>query len=333
MRNILKFSLIFIAIFSIIIYSAIPSLGASSISICNLYKKSEKQKRTKELTNYCDNKYYGEQDQGAPISFFENAKPIQKTEPVKWDKLDEGLYLGEFYSTKKSNAPISPIIILKISPKFYSFILMSASENEGKARTLKQWCNQFNAVAAINASMYLKENNLKSTGYMKNYNYFNNPDINNSFGAFMAFNPIDDSLPYVQIIDRYHQPWKKLIGKYNTVIQNYRMISLHGENVWKLTDKAYSTTAVGMDKDGNVLFIYSMSPHTTYDLNNVLLSLPIKIKNAMYVEGGQEANLYIKNQKRMSEKKEGYKSDFTEHNNKKSVWKVPNVIGIVKRKR
>ncbi|MGA1869800.1 MAG: phosphodiester glycosidase family protein [bacterium] len=256
-----------------------------------------------------------------------------EVESAHWDKLDEGLYLGEFYPEQKSAITDYPIIILKISPQHYSFKLMSASENGGKTRTPKQWCEEFDMLAAINASMYLKDHNLKSTGYMRNFTHINNPDVNNSFGAFMVFNPTNTLLPQVQIIDRYKQDWRELTKKYNTVIQNYRMISLDRENVWKQTNKAHRTTSVGVDNDGNVLFIFSRSPYATHDFNNILLTLPINIKNAMYVEGGPEANLYITNQWEEIEKIGRDETEFSKHENPKSGWKVPNVIGIVKRRK
>lgn len=246
-----------------------------------------------------------------------------------WQKLDEGLYLGEFDSPQKSKVGNYKIIILKIEPSFYSFKLLSASEHGGKSLTAKEWCNRYDLVAAINASMY-KGDYRTSTGYMKNFKHLNNPHINKKFGAFMVFNPINSSVPKVQIIDRYHQDWKSLIEKYNTVVQNYRMISVKQTNVWKQQQKIYSTAAIGIDKKGNVLFIFSRSPYSTYDFNNILLSLPINIYNAMYVEGGPEASLYLNVRDNELEWVGSYETGFNENDDNRVAWPIPNVIGIVK---
>ncbi|MBU4427134.1 MAG: hypothetical protein KKB35_10415 [Proteobacteria bacterium] len=120
--------------------------------------------------------------------------------------------MGEFASTLKSSISNFPITILKINPEFYSFKLLCASEHDGNMRTAKQWCNEFGLLAAINASMYQDTDPLKSTGYMKNYNHINNPHINPAFGAFMAFNPVDSSLPEPRFVDRRLQKdWKAQI--------------------------------------------------------------------------------------------------------------------------
>lgn len=258
---------------------------------------------------------------------------ISIAESKVWQKLDDGLYLGEFDSPQKSPICNYPITILKIDPKLYSLKLLSASEHDGKGRTAKQWCKEFGLIAAINASMY-REDYKTSTGYMKNYKHVNSAAINTSFGAFMAFNPANSSVPSVQIIDRYHQNQKDLIKDYNTVIQNYRMITLTGKNAWKkkVDEKIYSTAAIGIDKNGNVLFIFSRAPYSTHDFNNILLKLPIDLKNAMYVEGGPEATLYAQADGKDREWIGSYETDFTEHDDNKSAWQIPNVIGIVKRK-
>ena len=256
-----------------------------------------------------------------------------KAESQLWQMLDDGLYLGKFDSPVKSRISNFPITILKINPEFYSFKLLCASEHDGNMRTAKQWCNEFGLLAAINASMYQDTDPLKSTGYMKNYNHINNSHINPAFGAFMAFNPIDSSLPESRFVDRRLQKdWKAQIEKYHTVVQNYRMISKGKRKGWPQQKKLYSTAAVGMDKDNNVLFIHSPAPYSTHDFINILLSLPIDIDSAMYLEGGPEATLYI-SPKDIQAKSEGrYGTLFGKNFSDLSSLTLPNVIGIVKRK-
>lgn len=248
-----------------------------------------------------------------------------------WQELGKGLYLGEFKSGQQSPVCNYPIVIVKIDPKSYALRLLSASEHGSPLRTARGWAEEFGLLAAVNASMY-REDRRTSTGYMKNFKHVNNGQINPKFGAFMAFNPINSRVPSVQIVDRYNQDWKRLITQYNTVIQNYRTISLRGNNVWKQSKKIYSTACVGVDKDGHVLLIHSRSPFSVHDLNHTLLGLPLAIKNAMYVEGGPEASLYIKAGGREREWVGSYETNFAEHDDNRSAWGIPNVIGILKRK-
>jgi len=249
-----------------------------------------------------------------------------------WKSIDKGFAYGEFQSPSTAVPGKSyPFVVLRIDPKIYHFKLLCASQHEGKLRTVKQWCRDFRLLAAINASMYKKDNYVQSTGYMKTSAHINNPSINQRFGAFMVFDPLKSSLPRVQIIDRYYQDWGKWVGQYGTVIQNYRLISLKRENLWKPSQKMYSTAVVGIDKMGRVLFIFCRMPMSTHDFNNAILALPLDIKNAMYVEGGPEATLYFSSGGHEKEWVGSFETNFLESDENHIAWRVPNVIGVVKR--
>lgn len=168
---------------------------------------------------------------------------------------------------------------------------------------------------------------------MRNDKHRNNSYINPAFGAFLCFNPVDASLPAIQIVDRRLQKdWNRVIKRYKTVVQNYRMISDGKKMGWPQREEIYGSAAIGMDKDNHVLFILSRSPFSTHDLIHILLSLPIHIRSAMYVEGGPEATLYM----RVHDKEMTFvgtcEADTSESEALKSAQRIPNVIGLVKRK-
>jgi hypothetical protein len=254
-------------------------------------------------------------------------------EPQVWQELTPGLYLGLFDPEMRSKICNHKVVILKIDPKLHALRLLSASELDRKPRTAKEWCKEFALLAAINASMYQNMEPLRSTGYMRNERYLNNAYINPAFGAFLCFDPVDTSLPPVQIVDRRLQmDWKQVIKGYKTVVQNYRMISDGKKMGWPQREEIYGSAAIGMDKDNHVLFILSRSPFSTHDLIQILLSLPIQIKSAMYVEGGPEATLYMRVHGKEMTFVGTCETDTAEGEAVKSVQRIPNVIGVMKRK-
>ena len=244
-----------------------------------------------------------------------------------WKKVDEGLYVGGFVPIDKSKINDSKITIVKINPRFYSFKLLCASEH-GKIRmTTKKWCQNYNLISAINAGMY-QEDEIKNVGYMKNFSHINNSRLNN-YKAVLAFNPIEPTVPEIQIIDLKCQDFERLRYKYQTLVQNIRMISCQQENVWSKQDKIWSMAVFGMDKSGNALFIFTEYQYSGYDFANLLLSLPISIHNAMYLEGGQEASLYFSGNGVEFERiggPAGFGSD-----NIPAARSIPNAIGIAKK--
>jgi len=241
-----------------------------------------------------------------------------------WKRIDDGLSLGEFNSQK--------ITLLRIDPKYYSFRLLCASENKKLRMTAKQWCQKNNIISAMNAGMY-QSDGMTNVGYMKNFNHMNNPRLNTKYKAVLAFNPVDDTVPEVRIIDMKCHNFEGLRDKYQTLIQGIRMISCRQENVWQKQNNLWSITAFGMDKSGNGLFIFAEPAYSVHDFINILLSLPISLYNAMYLEGGPEATLYFSGSGIEFEKIGTYDTGLNENDFLKIARPLPNVIGIVRKPR
>jgi len=246
-----------------------------------------------------------------------------------WREVDRGLYIGEFASQEKSKINDSKITIVKADPRVYSFKLLCASEHDKIKMTAKEWCQKHNLLSAINAGMY-QEDGIRNVGYMKNFGHINNPKLNVAYKAVLAFNPIEAVLPEIQIIDLKCQDFETLRSKYQTLVQNIRMISCRQENVWSKQDKIWSMAVFAIDKSGNALLIFTESPYSGYDFVYALLSLPISIYNAMYLEGGQQANLYF-SANNVEFDRIGRPISLDGSDRIPTARPIPNVIGIAKR--
>ncbi len=247
-----------------------------------------------------------------------------------WKKIDTGLYYGEFSAHRKSPVGDSKIRVLKIDPKLYSFHLANASApGEGALMSVRKWSKKQNYLAAINASLYQADHKT-SISLMKNNAHVNNPTMNKQ-KTIMAFGPKKKAVAEAIIFDRECDDIRDLKKKYLVYVQSIRMISCRGKNVWKLQKDTYSTAAIGMDKQGHILFIHVRSPYATHKLINILLKLPLDIRTAMYVEGGPQAQMYVNS----SDKEYILLGRFRSATAGKAIsyfgWPVPNVIGIRKR--
>lgn len=243
----------------------------------------------------------------------------------EWQQIDDGLFLGEFAAQNEPNENRLKITILKVDPDKYQFTLLCASEQENGPLTTKEWARRFDLIIATNAGMY-QEDNLTSAGYMKNYSHTNNPGLNR-YKAVLAFNRTDPNVPPIQIIDRECQDFDDLKTKYATLFQGIRMISCDGKNVWKQQPDKWRTAAVGIDTSGNALFIFCRTPSSVHDLINALLSLPISIHNAMYLEGGPPASLYLSG----TYSDEDVEVDLHGADDFIQPGAVPNVLGVLKK--
>jgi hypothetical protein len=252
-------------------------------------------------------------------------------EHVDWELIDDGLYIGEFESPQKSLIGDSKILIIKIDPNFYSFRLLCAGELKHSILTVKEWTQKYNLIGAINAGMFLTDY-VSNVGFMKNYNYENNPSINSKYFSVAAFNPKDSTYSeQFQIFDIDEESIDKINSKYNTVIQNLRLVKHPSLNRWSQQNKKWSEAALGQDTFGNVLFIFVRSPYSMHDLINILKSLPINIDRAQHLEGGPEASLYFSLNNLTIDKMGSFETAFSENDNNNSFWPVPNVIGFYKK--
>jgi hypothetical protein len=249
-------------------------------------------------------------------------------QPV-WRELDQGLALGEFESAGGGVSTQYRITILRIDPARFSLKLLCAKEHGRERLTTREWSRQYGLLAAVNAGMY-QQDGLTHVSFMKNFKHINNRRVSRD-NAILAFNPTDPELPEVQIIDRECQDFEGLKGKYQTLIQGIRMISCDRRNVWSPQPDKWSTAAVGMDDRGKVLFLFGQTPLTVHDFINILLSLPLGIRNAMYLEGGPQASLHVSMKGVEVDRNGSLESALDDSEGIRLVFQIPNVLGVVRK--
>jgi len=244
-----------------------------------------------------------------------------------WRELEPGLELGEFVSPVKAKSGDSTIRIVRVAPETWDLVLLNTSApGEGDLHTTAEWCELHDCVAAVNASMYQTDRR-RSVSLMRTRDHVNNSYVSKD-NTVLAFDRLDDGVPPVQIIDRTCQDFDAVSKRYGTLVQSIRMVSCRGNNVWEQQKRRYSTAAVAMDKSGRFLMIHSRSPYTTHDFIEILLGLPLDLRNVMYVEGGPESQLYVNAGGERHEFVGSFESGFLESELNRRAWPIPNVVAI-----
>jgi len=244
-----------------------------------------------------------------------------------WKQLANGLDLGVLKTKKKSIVGDSRIVILRIDPKLWDLEFAAASQDNG-SKTARQWCVEKNFIAAINAGMF-NDNYSTHTGYFKMQNHINNGKTN-GYQSIAAFHPSNPGLPQFRIFDMDSPDVSisRISKDYASVVQNLRLIKRSGINKWGVQPKKWSEAALGEDKHGNVLFIFSKAPFSMHDFNQELLGLGIDVITAQHLEGGPVAQFYLKIGKKELEIFGSYETGIKENDDNSGSWPIPNVLGI-----
>lgn len=249
---------------------------------------------------------------------------------ICWQELERGLFYAEFDAPQKSKVNDSKLSILKIDPKYFSFELLAASEHDSLRRTVEQWSNDFNLAAVVNAGMFNLSDHITGTGYLCNYSHVNNGKIRENFRAMAMFNPKSSVYPAMNIVDMEIENWEEIRENYNSAFQCIRMIDCNQKHVlWKPRIPISSSMCVlATDIKGNILFVFSRSPYTANNMSIMLLSLPLHIYSAMYLEGGPEASLYVSAGDTIIGKIGSWVSRTYPNDENDHFWELPNVIGV-----
>ncbi len=259
-------------------------------------------------------------------------KGESQNKDMGWQQLDSGLELGTFPAPMPAAVGDSLVRVLRINPKYYQLRLLNASAIEdGVPLTPEQWCRQNGLIAVINPSMFQTDYKT-SVSLMRTQTHINNPRLSKDM-TILAFDRQSSDVPHAKIIDRQcedFQFWKK---KYKTLVQSIRMISCQGKNVWRQQQRKWSTAAIAIDGQANILFIHVRSWYSTHDLINILKKLPLNITKAMYTEGGPQAQLYINTGKKKFDFIGSYETSSPQSKGDAISWPLPNVIGISAKKR
>jgi exopolysaccharide biosynthesis protein len=247
----------------------------------------------------------------------------------EWKQVAPGMDIAEITARKPSIEGDSRITVVRIDPNKWELVFIGRSTTKDlSGKTVREWCESHNLTAAINAGMF-NEDNWTHTGYLKYKSHINNGSKNN-YQSVMAYDPINGKdLPQFRIYDLDAGTSIQNISKdYNLVIQNLRLIKKPGINVWRQQDRIWSEAAIGEDTEGRILFIYSPSPFSMHDLNKELLNAGIGIIAAQHLEGGPEAQLYLKAGGVEIELAGNYETSYPEGGDDITIWPIPNIIGV-----
>ena len=247
--------------------------------------------------------------------------------PTSWRPLAPGIEYGVL------SIPATPVAggdgrlhVVRIDPARARLRAHMSSEPGEHLRTAGAWCDDKRLVAAINLGMY-QDDHRSNVGFARKGAHLNNPRFN-EYRAYLAFGARAAGLPPAVMIDGEEPRARERLADYDVAVQNLRLARAHGVGVWAQQERRWSEAAIAADRQGRILFLFTRTPLTMWELNNLLARSSLGIDKAMHVEGGPEASLSIRAPGLKLDLNGSYETGFREDDGETKQWSIPNVIGV-----
>lgn len=246
---------------------------------------------------------------------------------ASWSTLEPGLDLGEFRLPQSAT-----LTILRIDPAAWSLELLSVDDDDPELRTARQWCEQHDLVAAINAGMFAVDFRTH-VGFAAARGRVLSGTVND-YQSVAAFHPAAgrDLAPFrIFDLDDPDVTLDAIRRDYGSVVQNLRLLKRPGENRWQRQDKRWSEAALAEDTQGRILFVFCRAPLTMRDFNEALLGLGIGVVAAQHLDGGPPAQLFVRAGQVERELVGSHETGVREDEGNVMAWPIPIVLGVRRR--
>ncbi len=249
--------------------------------------------------------------------------------PVEWRRIAPGMEVGSMLAKTPTLVGDSKTLIVRIDPEKWQLELVSKSgSGAATGRTAREWATSHNLSVVINAGMFARDHTTH-LGLMETSGHVNARGVN-GYQSVAAFSPRRPGLPMFRIFD-LDEPGLSMSSirrDYASVVQNLRLVKKPGRNRWEQQDQRWSEAALGEDKNGNILFVFCRSPFSMHDFNAELLAAGIGVVALQHLEGGPEAQLYLKVGDMEIEAFGSYETSFRRDDTNSMAWPIPNVLGV-----
>ncbi|MFK7986059.1 MAG: phosphodiester glycosidase family protein [Sandaracinaceae bacterium] len=238
---------------------------------------------------------------------------------------------------ERVRAPIAPevpvgdrvITIVRVRLDRYRLRILT-EEHDGPRRSVPSWVRELNLAGAINAGMFLP--NGRSVGHMIRDGSVVSRRRVGRYRGVVGFGPRRGGLPALTVSGPdCGQTVDSLAARYENVLQALPMVNCRGEARRWSTRKRYSAAGFGVDAAGRAVFMHVRTPYRMSVLDRMLADPSLRIRSMIYMEGGPEASLVVRDGDVRVEELGSYETDFNENDDNRHFWEVPNVIGFVRR--
>ncbi len=209
-----------------------------------------------------------------------------------WTELEGGLELARFDSRTLVSESWGDLVVLRVDPAVFDLKIVAASQQaDDRNRDIREWSEDFELIAAINAGMYQADKKTHVGFCLVDGEVVSR--FANKYRSAAAFGPVDESDPPFRIFDLDEVSLGDVKKRYRNVVQNLRLIKRSGKNRWEQSKDRWREAALGEDSQGRALLISCRKSLSMHDFNEILLALPLGLECAQHLEGSGTARFWL----------------------------------------
>lgn len=234
----------------------------------------------------------------------------------QWTEWAPGLDVGLFQATTPSPIGDSEIVLVRIDPARWDLGVA-----RGDPQTARAWASHSTDVVAVtNAGMFHTDHRTH-VGALT----VDGVQVGRDAPDYQSLAVFGDGR--FDLVDLDTQPdVAALVADNRFTVQNLRLIKHTADNRWTPNARAWSEAALAQDADGNAVFAFSRSPYTMARFNDELIALGLVA--AQHLEGGPEAQLYVRAGDCTLEQWGSFETSFVENDDNATPWPVPVVLTV-----
>lgn len=243
----------------------------------------------------------------------------------------------EALTVERVRLPIAPTVhagdrvltVVRVDLRRYRIAVLS-SVRDGPARTLDRWVHDHHLAGGINAGMFLP--NRRPVATLVDRGEVLSDRNPGRFDGIVGWDPHRDASPIGVGGQGCPVGREGILGQYASAVQGFRMmIDCRGRAVPWPAHRRYSAAAFGRDERGRAVFLHTRTPYRMDVLNQMLVDLDLGIRGLVYMEGGPEASLVVREAPHEVTAIGSYEDGFWENDDNDRLWELPSVIGFARR--
>lgn len=223
------------------------------------------------------------------------------------------------------------LTVVRVDPRRYRLTALS-SVRDGAPRPLDAWVRDHRLAGGINAGMFLP--NRRPVGTLVHADEVLSDRNPRGFDGIIGWDPRASGGPLIAAGGRgCASDLAAMRRTFRSLVQGYRMmIDCRGRAIRWRNDRRYSAAAFGADDRGRAVFVHSRTPYRMRELNRMMADLDLGLRGLVYMEGGPEASLVVRDPAGSVTAIGSWEDGFNENDDNRALWEIPSVIGFARRR-